>query len=53
MNDLVVKFPRRMRTQIEQVAAEEFLPVPDTVRSLVQKAMFARQLERSRKPESK
>lgn len=47
MSDLVVKFPSRMRSQIEQIAAEEFVPVPDTVRALVQRAIFNRQLERS------
>lgn len=47
VSDLVVKFPSRMRSQIEQIAAEEFVPVPDTVRALVQRAIFNRQLERS------
>jgi hypothetical protein len=47
-DDFVVKFPGRLRSQIEEVARQEFLPVPDTVRQLVQKAMVQRQLERSK-----
>jgi hypothetical protein len=49
MQDLVVKFPPRMRAQIEQVAAEEFIPVPDATRALVLRAIFQRQIERARK----
>ncbi len=41
--------PIRMRSQIEQIAAEEFVPVPDTVRALVQRAIYSRQLERNRR----
>jgi hypothetical protein len=48
MNDLVVKFPPHMRAQIEEVAREEFVPIPDTTRALVQRAIFQRQLERAR-----
>ncbi len=48
MNDLVVKFPPRMRSQIEEIAREEFVPVPDTIRALVQRAIFQRQLDRAR-----
>ena len=47
-DDFVVKFPGRLRSAIENVAREEFLPVPDTVRQLVQKAMVQRQIERRR-----
>ena len=53
MSDLVVKFPSRMRSQIEQIAAEEFVPVPDTVRALVQRAIYSRQLERDRRERGK
>ena len=53
MSDLVVKFPSRMRSQIEQIAAEEFVPVPDTVRALVQRAIFNRQIERRRRDQGK
>jgi len=48
MKDLVVKFPPHMRAQIEKIAAEEFVPVPDTTRALVSRATFNRQLERSK-----
>jgi hypothetical protein len=49
MNDFAVKFPGRLRSPIEQIASEQFLPVPDLVRSMVQKAIFQHQLERGRK----
>ena len=48
MNDWPVKLPSRIRPAIEQIAREEFLPVPDLVRQLVEKAVSQRQLERGR-----
>jgi len=48
MNDIVVKIPGRLRPTIEQIAREEFIPIPDLVRSLVQKAIFQRQIEQTR-----
>jgi hypothetical protein len=42
-----------MRTAIEKVAAEEFVPVPDTVRALVDRAIFQRQTERAKQQEKK
>ena len=48
-DDFVVKFPGRLRSAIEDVAREEFLPVPDTVRQLVQRAMMQRQIDRTKR----
>jgi hypothetical protein len=54
MNDWPVKLPTRIRPQLEQIAAEEFIPVPTLVRSLVERAIFERQLERAKRdPQSK
>jgi hypothetical protein len=52
MNDWPVKLPTRIRPQLEEIAREEFLPVPTLVRSLVEKAIFERRLERKRRQES-
>jgi hypothetical protein len=49
MNDWTLKLPSRIRPALEEIAREEFVPVPDLVRQLVQKAILARQLERSKK----
>jgi hypothetical protein len=48
VSDLVVKFPSRMRGSIEQEARAEFLPVPDFVRSVVERAIFERRLRKQR-----
>jgi hypothetical protein len=53
MNDWPVKLPTRIRSQLEQIAAEEFIPVPTLVRQLVERAIFQRQLERKRRQEQK
>jgi hypothetical protein len=42
-----------MREQIEKIAAEEFVPVPDTTRALVQRAIFQRQLDRAKRDQEK
>jgi hypothetical protein len=52
-DDFAVKFPGRLRSSIEEVAREEFLPFPETVRALVQRALFQRQLERKRRVDQK
>jgi hypothetical protein len=44
-----VKLPSRIRPQLEKIAAEEFLPVPTLVRQLVERAIFERQFERSKR----
>ena len=46
---LLSRSPAGFDPAIENVAREEFLPVPDTVRQLVQKAMVQRQIERRRR----
>ena len=53
MNDLVVRFPPLLRALIEEVAREEFLPTADATRSLVQKAILQRQLQRGRRDQPK
>ena len=45
MNDWPVKLPSRIKPAIEQIAREEFLPVPELVRQLVQKALLQHQLQ--------
>jgi hypothetical protein len=49
MNDWPVKLPGHLRPAIQQIAKEEFLPVPEVIRAMVQKAVFQRQLERSKR----
>jgi hypothetical protein len=49
MDDFAVRFPGRLRSPIEELARERFIPVPDLVRSMVQQCLFEHQL-RKRQP---
>jgi hypothetical protein len=53
MNDWTLKLPSRIRPALEEIAREEFVPVPDLVRQLVQKAILQRQIERKRREDQK
>jgi hypothetical protein len=53
MNDWTLKLPSRIRPALEEIAREEFVPVPDLVRQLVQKAILQRQIERKRRDDQK
>jgi hypothetical protein len=47
-DDWAVKLPGRIRPAIEKIAQEEFIPAPDVVRAIVQRAVFQRELEKAR-----
>ena len=48
MNDWTLKMPTHLRPAVDELAREAFLPTPEYVRQLVQRAVFERQLERGK-----
>ena len=48
MNDWTLKLPGRLRPQVDELAKAEFLTPPQFVRQLVQRAVFERQMAKSR-----
>jgi hypothetical protein len=48
MNDWTLKLPGCLRPQVDELARAEFLTPPQFVRQIVQRAVFEKQLERSR-----
>ena len=47
-NSWTLKLPGRLRAQVDEMAKPEFLPTPEFVRQLVQRALFEKQMARSR-----
>ncbi len=52
MSDWCIKLPGHLKPIIEEQARADYVPAPDYVRQLVQRAVFGKQMKRSQ-PQSK